>query len=108
MYAFYMHQGANNTNHHYRVCSSRDKYYEDSTPRGNHGKKMQNRYVEARSKVPYIEKFNIPTPPLMSERRSRRQMKVQISLIADDAISIGMSVRCWFGEKHCSAPIISH
>jgi hypothetical protein len=38
--------------------------------------------------TPYLKEFNLPTPSLMPEGRSRRRSKGRRSIIIDDAISI--------------------
>jgi hypothetical protein len=51
-------------------------------------KKIQHRSGKARFVGPYLDNFNLPTPSLTPEERSRRQKMGQRSIIVDDIISI--------------------
>lgn len=52
--------GSKSTNHHHR----RDKYCENNRPHGNHEKNFK--INEVKSKGPYLENINLPTPSLTS------------------------------------------
>jgi hypothetical protein len=49
--------------------------------------------LKSRSKGPYLNDFNLPTPPLTPGERSRRRSKGQKSIIIDDAIFIDIEAK---------------
>jgi hypothetical protein len=72
--------------------SSRDKYCKDKHPRGNHEKKIVDQSGETQSEEPYLENFNLSTPPLMSGEKTHRQKLGRISIIVDDVIFINLEM----------------
>jgi hypothetical protein len=48
---------------------------------------------KSRSKGPYLNDFNLPTPPLTPGGRSRRRSKGQRSIIVDDVIFIDIEAK---------------
>jgi hypothetical protein len=53
-------------------------------------RKILDRPGETRSEDPYLENFNLPTPPLMSRGRSHRRRVCRRSIIVDDEIFIDL------------------